>query len=433
MSIFFLGLATLLAGAGVFWVLGRRTPRPPGTWAMSALLCAFALFLASYAPLVEGVLDAAVPNGSRILGDCATLGATAAVLAVSLQLNLGPARARQLIRARLKWMIAALAGVLALFAYEQAAHHSARAHGFYALVYTSVIGATNVNFVVQALRQAGRTRRTAVRIGLRTAAVGTGFALVYLGDKTFRLLDLWLDPALNSHEDRCTSLSPVRCAVGVTSPALAVVLICLGLTLPAVVYPIRHMRQRRWEKASFEALTPLWRDLAEAMPHIVLSPARPISGSAPDPDTSFHLQRRVIEISDGILALRPYRSRSTQEAASRTFASGTDRAAAAIEAAVVKAALADLAVGHLAHDVAPPPQKTAARKDLRADTEWLLQVAHAYTRPTDVREPSQRGEGGNEERLNPQRPCLFRPVRCLHRDAIRRPGAERLRSGRPYE
>lgn len=65
---------------------------------MSALLGAFALFLASYAPLAEGVLDAAVPHGSRILSDCASLGATAAVLAVSLQLNLGPARAKRLIR-----------------------------------------------------------------------------------------------------------------------------------------------------------------------------------------------------------------------------------------------------------------------------------------------------------------------------------------------
>nr|WP_242442184.1 MAB_1171c family putative transporter [Streptomyces sp. CB02460] len=360
---------------------------------MSALLGAFALFLASYAPLVESVLDAAVPHGSRMLGDCASLGATAAVLAVSLQLNLGPVEARRLVRARLKWMIAALVGVAGLFAYEQATRHSARAYDFYMLVYISVIGATDVTFVVQALRQVGSTRRTAVRIGLRTAAAGTGVALIHLGYITCRFLDLGLDPAPVSQGDRCTSLSAVRCAVGVTSPALAVVLICLGLTLPAVVYPIRHMRQRRWEKASFEALTPLWRDLAEALPHIVLSPARPIAGSAPDPDTSFHLQRRVIEISDGILALRPYRSRSTQEAAGRVFTSGTDRAAAAIEAAVVKAALADLAVGHLAHDVAPPPKKTSARKDLRADTEWLLQVAHAYTRPADVRQPSQRGEG----------------------------------------
>ncbi|MGW2476985.1 MAB_1171c family putative transporter [Streptomyces sp. NPDC001665] len=396
MSIFFLGLATLLAGAGVFWVLGRRRPRPPGTWAMSALLGAFALFLASYAPLVEGVLDVAVPHGSRILGDCASLGATAAVLAVSLQLNLGPAEAKRLIRARLKWMIAALAvlaGVVALFAYEQATRHSARVYDVYMLVYISVIGATDVNFVVQALRQVGSTRRTAVRIGLRTAAAGTGVALIHLAYITCRFLDLGLGPAPVSQGDRCTSLSAVRCAVGVTSPALAVALICVGLTLPAVVYPIRHMRRRRWEKASFEALTPLWRDLAEAMPHIVLSPARPSAGSAPDPDTSYHLQRRVIEISDGILALRPYRSRSIQDAAGRVFTSGTDRAAAAIEAAVVKAALADLAVGHLAHDVAPPPKKTSARKDLRADTEWLLQVARAYTRPADVREPARRGEG----------------------------------------
>ncbi|WP_199563620.1 MULTISPECIES: MAB_1171c family putative transporter [unclassified Streptomyces] len=411
MSIFFLGMATLLAGASCFWVLGRRKPRPAGTWAMGALLSSFAVFLATYAPLVERTVESAVPHGTRILGDSASLGATTAVLAVSLQLNQGPARARQLIGSRLKWTAIALAGIGCLFVYEQATGQSAHVYALYSLLYISVVGATDINFVVQALRQATTTRRTTVRVGLRTAAVGSGVALIHLSYKTVRLVHLGLGAELNGDGERCTSLSAVRCAVGVTSPALAVALICLGLTLPAVIYPIRHMRRRHWEKASFEALTPLWRDLAKAMPHIVLSPARPLTENPPEADTAFHLQRRVVEISDGILALRPYRSRESQEAARKIFDARTEQGSAQIEAAVVRAALANLAASQLASDIAPPAQ-TTSRRDLDADAQWLVHVAHAYasqsqkwtvsaTSTTSSSLPRPRSMASNSQNLPP--------------------------------
>jgi hypothetical protein len=44
----------------------------------------------------------------------------------------------------------------------------------------------------------------------------------------------------------------------------------------------------------------------------------------------------------------------------------------------VKAALAGLKSRRFADEVALPSAEAAARKDLRADTEWLLLVAHAY-------------------------------------------------------
>ncbi|MGW6772253.1 DUF6545 domain-containing protein [Streptomyces sp. NPDC055037] len=90
------------------------------------------------------------------------------------------------------------------------------------------------------------------------------------------------------------------------------------------------------------------------------------------------LQRRVIEISDGILALRPYRSRRVQEMAQGAFDAGTEEGAAAVEAAVVKAALAASKAGRFADEAALPSAEAASRKDLRADTEWLLLVANAY-------------------------------------------------------
>ncbi|MER5613912.1 hypothetical protein [Streptomyces sp. NPDC002215] len=87
-------MACLLAAAAGYWILGRRTPRPTGTWAMGALLGSFALAFASYAPLFEDAVEAVVPHVARLLSNCASLAAATAVLAVSFQLNLDPAEAR---------------------------------------------------------------------------------------------------------------------------------------------------------------------------------------------------------------------------------------------------------------------------------------------------------------------------------------------------
>ncbi|MFI6124573.1 DUF6545 domain-containing protein [Streptomyces sp. NPDC051064] len=125
-----------------------------------------------------------------------------------------------------------------------------------------------------------------------------------------------------------------------------------------------------------EALGSLWQDLSAAMPQIVLTTTDDAQDSSNDSD--FLLQRRVIEISDGSLALRAYRPRAVQEAAQDAFGTGTEERAAAVEAAVLKAALAGLRTGRVADDIAPPPAGVASRKDLRAATEWLLLVTDAY-------------------------------------------------------
>lgn len=374
MNVVFLGMACLLAVAASYWVYGRGTPRPTGTWAMGALLGSFAVAFASYAPLFEGAVETVVPHVARLLSNCASLAAATAVLAVSFQLNLEPADAQQRIRVRLVLLAVSAIGMTILFAYEQIAQRSQQVYALYLLLYISYLGFAVVDFLAQAVRQAKTTRRSSVRVGLRMAAAGCGFALVYVVYKVTRLVDLGLGLGLIDSHSQCSSLVG-RCLFSVTAPALAVLLICLGLTLPAVVYPISQARRRRWEVRSFEALGILWQDLSAAMPDIVLSSAGTEDVSN---DSDFLLQRRVIEISDGILALRPYRSRRVQETVQGTIDAGTERGAAAIEAAVVKAALVALKAGRFADDVAPPSAGAACRKDLRADTEWLLRVAHAY-------------------------------------------------------
>ncbi|MFD9403095.1 MAB_1171c family putative transporter [Streptomyces sp. NPDC060011] len=377
-------MTCLLTAAAGYWVLGRGTPRPAGTWAMGALLASFALAFASYAPLFENAVEAVVPHVARLLSNSASLSAATSVLAASFQVNLQPAEARRRIRLRLVLLAASVFGMTVLFVYEQMTHRSPKVYALYLLLFISYLGFAIVDFLRQAVRQSKSTRRSSVRIGLRMAAAGCVFALVYAAYKLTVLFSLGLGLHLIPDHAQCSSLVTSPCVFSVTSPALAVLLICLGLTLPAVVYPISQTRLHRWEVRSFNALGPLWQDLSAAMPEIVLPSGGLDEEEANDSD--FRLQRRVIEISDGILALRPYRSQLVQEAAQRTVDAGTDERAAIIEAAVVKAALAALQIGHLVDEVAAPSTVDAAsRKDLRADTQWLLQVTDAYVHRVPAR------------------------------------------------
>ncbi|MGW3653984.1 MAB_1171c family putative transporter [Streptomyces sp. NPDC000878] len=385
MNALFLGMACLLAAAVGYWVLGRGTPRPAGTWAMGALLASFALAFASYAPLFENAVEEVVPHVGRLLSNSASLAAATSVLAVSFQVNLEPAEARRRIRLRIVLLATTISGMTVLLTFEQLTHRSSQVYALYLLLFISYLSFAIVDFLRQALRQSKSTRRKSVRIGLRLAAAGCVFALVYAAYKLTVLFSLGLGFQLVPDHARCSSLVSAPCIFSVTSPAIAVLLICLGLTLPAVVYPISQARRHRWEVRSFDALGPLWQDLSAAMPEIVL-PAADLDEDAAS-DSDFLLQRRVIEISDGILALRPYRSRSVHETAQRTADASTEEGSAIVEATVVKAALSALQAGHPADEVAvPSATDTASRAgDLRAETQWLLQIADAYAHRETVR------------------------------------------------
>lgn len=99
----------------------------------------------------------------------------------------------------------------------------------------------------------------------------------------------------------------------------------------------------------------------------------------------------MIEINDGVLALRPHRSLRVQENAERAVAArglaGTPEGDAIVEAAMLQAAVhAKRAGSEPQAEAAPPAPRTASRAgNLRAETEWLLLVAHAYSQGESVR------------------------------------------------
>ncbi|MGW5352368.1 MAB_1171c family putative transporter [Streptomyces sp. NPDC004031] len=126
---------------------------------------------------------------------------------------------------------------------------------------------------------------------------------------------------------------------------------------------------------SLVSLEPLWRDLADALPHIVLRADEDDDDMNLDP--GFRLHRRVIEISDGLLELRPYRSKTVLETARRRVYAHTTLGAGFVEAALTRAALAALRSGRKPCD-AVVAELTPRGGDLRAEADWLVTVAHAY-------------------------------------------------------
>ncbi len=292
-----------------------------------------------------------------------------------VHLTVEPAQARRLVRINLALLAATVLGMTTLFTYRQTVHDSPQAYALYVLLYISYLSYAIIGFAQQTLRQSATARRSSVRLGLGLATGSCAFALMYTAYKLSVVASLGL--GLNAIPDNtgCSSLVTAPCFFGMTCPLLSMLLLCIGLTLPAVAYPISQARRRHWEERSLAALGPLWNDLTTAMPHIVLHHDR-----CPAAEPDFRLQRRVVEINDALLALRPYCSQQALVSAQRAADVDAYERDALVEAAAVNAALTAMRAGHLAQDVEQPRVDTVPREDLREDTEWLVRVAAAYTR-----------------------------------------------------
>lgn len=368
---------------------------------MCALLMAWAVAFATYTPVIGDAADSVIPDVSRLLSNVATMTAATLVLVFLFQLNLEPEVARRRTRRRLALVGSVVVSLVGLFAAEQANPGSTQFYVLYLSVYISYFAMTVKDFLIQVWKQARSSRRTSQRIGLRVAATGCVFSLLYAGYKIFVLISLGLGLGLIPPHHRCSALfTPVRCAFSVTAPIISALLIVFGLTLPAVAWPVSQYVRKRWEARSFAALGPLWTDMTTATPEIVLDSTSP-EGETHDPD--FLLHRRVIEINDGVLALAPYRALEVQRAAQRALAALAPHPKhpdAIVEAAVLSAAARTKRAGaEPSRQEAPPaPGTSTCEGNLRAETEWLLQVSHAYRHNTVrvVAAELIRADGGSE-------------------------------------
>jgi len=250
-----------------------------------------------------------VPNLAHVLKHvCIVLAAAGSLEVLGLQVHdqvtAANGRSRRLLLA-----VASAVALGVLFVLSPA--HSAETRSLtvatatdgYMLAYWSVyilgLGTALVAITRTMAQFARHTERSPVRTTFALMATGTGIGVLYLAHKTvflaFRVLDV---PAgqLVTHHDQVSTL--------LVAGSLIPLVIGLAWQYLRRLPVARHAAAYR----SLGILSPLWWRLYEATPQIALTP--PLANGRerrPGPrDVEYCLQRRVVEIRDGALALRPY-------------------------------------------------------------------------------------------------------------------------------
>lgn len=305
-----------LAPAALIWaaVVYRlpalyRNPRNPAVRAYCLILVSLALALTLVAPPVYLAVDraAGIPNLATLLKHSLALVSAWMVQTFLLHVNY-PGAARHRVRTRGLVLAGALALMTVLFGLAPVdqetldfTSHYADIHFIqeYWLVFLAYLGFALVNLTQLTWRYGGLSDRVSLRIGLRLTAAGGALGLGYVGNKaayiTLRALDLPYPADVQLVSDTLLTSSVLLLVVGSTMPAWG----------PRVGLP----RLCRWldDYRAHWRLYPLWRALYDSNPEIALIPtSSPVANALAVRQVGFRLYRRVIEIRDGLLALRRY-------------------------------------------------------------------------------------------------------------------------------
>lgn len=368
--------AALLIGFG-----GRRltVALRPGADPAHRYLCAFALLMGASLLVLDPAtlteLGRAVPEVAAVLaGDALKTAALSSLLlfAVSLSLEAGSRRRRATRRLAGSALGVQLASAALLFA----AHPSARrgvllAGGLASRLLLGAYDALFTGYAVWCLIVLGRILvshlrgaapgplRVGLRLALAAVAAGTLWTAWSLDDIAGTLLT-------GSQDGGEDALSNV---LGMVCVTLAVAAATVTLWSARLVAPLRRLRAYR----AYRALEPLWSALHAEFPEIALTLSGP-GRRIPLWDAEFALYRRIIEIRDAQLALRPYLSPAHADPESLA-----GPAHAADEAAALAAALANYRQGLRptdTPDAAPGLQPVPGT--VEAEASWLVLVARAF-------------------------------------------------------
>ncbi len=214
--------------------------------------------------------------------------------------------------------------------------------------------------------QATRTApRSALRAGLRAMAVGVWIIALYAVVKT----GLVLLHALGAP----VSFDPIEPAAN-TLRTLGMILAVVGAAVPAggKLRNVTRAYRSLWE------LRPLWTRMRRTFPDVILfSPRRALIELAGVEEVRLRLYRRVIEIRDGMLALRAYLPEDTHREAGRFL--GPDPDPALVEACAVA-----LALDRRDRGVSPSEMDsgwTDVGGELADEVAWLGAVSQAGRKP----------------------------------------------------
>lgn len=314
----------LTAVAVLLWLtVALRWPSRDATRSQNLLWRAL-LLLAVLAtlkdPWVRGALDRSVPNSAAwqpVVPHLAALTAGYTAVEVARGIALPTKGALRGVRIRVTALVAALVSELALSVWLVASHQSIElrdqrpgvAATAYWLVFLGGLGVALARLTRGTLWFRGRTVRGSIRTIVTLVGVGSVIGLLYVLQKVaVLLLDHWRIG---------TPYLRVAPSVGDVLITLALVPIALGCSYPLLDRLAIPTRLRR--AAAYRDLAPLWWAMYGATPSIALDPPIGTVGTAVLlpfrrlRELDVQLYRRVIEIRDGGLALRPFTPRVSSD------------------------------------------------------------------------------------------------------------------------
>ncbi|WP_166610920.1 MAB_1171c family putative transporter [Kineococcus indalonis] len=234
----------------------------------------------------------------------------------------------------------------------------------FVVTFTAFLGWCFADVLAAWSRLKRRTSGT-LHAGLHTLAAGAGVGLGYV------LLRLIGEVALFADRPGVVAATRIGCLI---TGSVASLLAVTAVSWPAASALTSSLHEWSQARQQLRQLFPLWRDLADVAPQVALEqPRSPAREALAVRDVRWRLYRRVIEIHDARLALRPY-VRPLGASATTPEAAEAHRLADAITAARIG----------VAPEVAPVrstggPSETTVADDVSREAEWLTGVAREYT------------------------------------------------------
>jgi len=207
------------------------------------------------------------------------------------------------------------------------------------------------------------------RLGLWASTAGTGLVALYAALKTGLVVAHGVGVTVDF-----VRIEPTAYAVQTVGIFIGVA----GLLVPAT----RRARSAVAAYRSLLALRPLWTAMRDAFPQVILfSPRRALIEMAGIDDVHLRLYRRVIEIRDGMLALRPFHPGTYPPAAEPAVA----------EAEAIALALRRRAAG--AEPAEQPGSWAPVGPEMADEVAWLSQVSIAFRKVSPDAVPTPRPSG----------------------------------------
>lgn len=373
-------VAWLLAAAYKYHQQVRRSPTPAAVALVAGCLAPVVEFTVKITPVAEAI-DQLVgrPGTAHHLGNLAIFGLAFSLQALVVFVTTPATVAARQVRRQAVLLAVAAAALTAAFALAGPPTHAGPlVTGFglpYTLAYSSYVGYSFVRVARLVWRYARWADHDTSGLGLQLMAVGTtagaGYAATELVFAALRTAGLPI---------------PVSTEIAAVIPFMVCGMLfgALGITLPRWGPRIRALRPiLRWLSSyrAIQVLRPLWLALYRATPGIALHPpSGPWGERLALTNVHRRLHRRVIEIEDGLLRLRPYRDPAVVDrarAAVPAELSGRPLAAV-IEASAIAAALDAHTDGRT---YVPEPTRPGAdpnTADPAGEIDWLCLVGRAY-------------------------------------------------------